>query len=237
MRNVFIVLGVMAILVIGWMLWVATPDSGVLAETSKENQNESVAESDDTFIGKVIVLEDVSEDPDGKVSFGFLMSSGDKYILNVDGMKNGLPEDFDGDMDVRITGTLNKSETGTRHGVVGVIEATHIEPADSSFVSTSSDEVTLEGDFICLPHKNTEGVQTDECAFGLRVDEGDMYGMDAENLTEEGWSVLNGPSRPASDTPRLRAVGSVNLPESGNVYDIVGIIKLSSIEELSEEGS
>lgn len=37
---------------------------------------------------------------------------------------------------------------------------------------------TLSGEYVCLPHIDTEGPQTDECAFGLKTDTGEYYGVD-----------------------------------------------------------
>lgn len=36
---------------------------------------------------------------------------------------------------------------------------------------------TLSGTFTCLPHMNTEGPQTMECAFGLKTDDGIYYAV------------------------------------------------------------
>jgi hypothetical protein len=37
---------------------------------------------------------------------------------------------------------------------------------------------TLSGEFLCLPHVDTAGPQTDECAFGIRTDAGEYYALD-----------------------------------------------------------
>ncbi|HEY0220696.1 MAG TPA: hypothetical protein VGC58_00555 [Candidatus Paceibacterota bacterium] len=37
---------------------------------------------------------------------------------------------------------------------------------------------TLSGTYVCLPHLDTSGPQTMECAFGLKTDEGDYYAVD-----------------------------------------------------------
>lgn len=37
---------------------------------------------------------------------------------------------------------------------------------------------TVQGEFTCLPHRNTSGPQTLECAFGLQADSGDYYALD-----------------------------------------------------------
>lgn len=40
-------------------------------------------------------------------------------------------------------------------------------------------KVTLKGEVVCLPHKDTSGPQTLECAFGLKADDGNYYALDA----------------------------------------------------------
>ncbi len=36
----------------------------------------------------------------------------------------------------------------------------------------------LEGEYVCLPHVDTSGPQTDECTFGIRTDTGEYYAVD-----------------------------------------------------------
>lgn len=38
-------------------------------------------------------------------------------------------------------------------------------------------QVTLSGAYVCLPHADTSGPQTEECAFGLQTDEGVYYAV------------------------------------------------------------
>jgi hypothetical protein len=40
-----------------------------------------------------------------------------------------------------------------------------------------SEEVTLAGTIVCLPHRNSSGPQTLECAYGLHGDDGQYYGL------------------------------------------------------------
>lgn len=37
---------------------------------------------------------------------------------------------------------------------------------------------TLSGEYVCLPHRDTTGPQTDECAFGLKTEAGEYYAVD-----------------------------------------------------------
>lgn len=39
-------------------------------------------------------------------------------------------------------------------------------------------EGTLSGTYVCLPHKDTTGPQTLECAFGLKTQTGEYYALD-----------------------------------------------------------
>ncbi|MES2930749.1 MAG: hypothetical protein V4665_03115 [Patescibacteria group bacterium] len=63
--------------------------------------------------------------------------------------------------------------------------------------------VTLSGTYVCLPHLDTKGPQTEECAFGLQTDDGVYYAVnfgasaDAMNqfqtrahITAEGFVVI-----------------------------------------------
>ncbi len=48
--------------------------------------------------------------------------------------------------------------------------------------------VTLSGTYVCLPHLNTSGAQTTECAFGIKTDDGVYYavnfGQSADAMTQ-----------------------------------------------------
>jgi len=64
-------------------------------------------------------------------------------------------------------------------------------------------QVTLSGTYVCLPHLDTTGPQTEECAFGLKADDGEYYainfGQSADSMqqfqsgahiTAEGFTVI-----------------------------------------------
>jgi hypothetical protein len=49
-------------------------------------------------------------------------------------------------------------------------------------------EATLSGTYVCLPHADTTGPQTEECAFGLKTDDGVYYAVNfgqSENAMEQ----------------------------------------------------
>lgn len=59
-------------------------------------------------------------------------------------------------------------------------------------VSTDPYHGTLSGIQTCLPHKNTDGPQTLECAFGLKTDAGDYYALDFSMMSEPNPDIQSG---------------------------------------------
>src|SRR3989344_6190417 len=49
--------------------------------------------------------------------------------------------------------------------------------AEPSVVVPPAGEIVLKGGVLCLPHKDSEGPQTLECAFGVKDDEGRYFGL------------------------------------------------------------
>jgi hypothetical protein len=85
-------------------------------------------------------------------------------------------------------------------------------------------EATLDGEVVCLPHKDTSGPQTLECAFGLKTDDGTHYALDAGDV--------NPP--PYTTGQRIRANGLVTPIEAissdhWQKYDIKGIFSIKGI--------
>lgn len=88
--------------------------------------------------------------------------------------------------------------------------------------------VTVEGRYVCVPHKDADGPQTLECAFGLRADDGKYYGLDLSATNQ-----LND----APTESRVMVVGTVVPVEALSAdfwqrYDIVGVIGVSRVEKL-----
>lgn len=76
----------------------------------------------------------------------------------------------------------------------------------------SAQTVTVEGLAVCLPHKDTTGPQTMECAVGLKANNGKHYGVKNKDITG---SV--GTDKTIKVTGALEAAGD-------SKYDIVGTI-------------
>ncbi|HSE29480.1 MAG TPA: hypothetical protein VLA77_02765 [Candidatus Saccharimonadales bacterium] len=78
--------------------------------------------------------------------------------------------------------------------------------------------ISINGEIVCLPHKNSGGPTTLECAFGLLADDGRYYGLrnyDATTYT-------------TSDQVRVQGILK---PETSEVYDISGIIEVVQIDQ------
>ena len=44
---------------------------------------------------------------------------------------------------------------------------------------------TLTGEYVCLPHRDQEGPQTLECAFGLKTDANEYYSLDFNQMPKD----------------------------------------------------
>lgn len=87
---------------------------------------------------------------------------------------------------------------------------------------------TLTGKWECLPHKDTSGPQTMECAFGIAEDAtGAHYAIDTSLMSTHPVDYATG--------AHLRVSGVVTPAEQLNSiqkYDIKGIIRVTTIEKL-----
>lgn len=90
---------------------------------------------------------------------------------------------------------------------------------------------SIEGTYVCLPHKDTGGPQTLECALGLKADDGKHYALVSAGATSYSASAT---------TPtgvRVRVTGHVTptmaLSDSRwEVYDIAGTISVTTFTKI-----
>lgn len=62
--------------------------------------------------------------------------------------------------------------------IVGYLALNYVQPQREAAVLDSTPyEATISGTYGCLPHSDTTGPQTDECAFGLQADSGEWYAV------------------------------------------------------------
>lgn len=85
--------------------------------------------------------------------------------------------------------------------------------------------ISIEGVMVCLPHKNTSGPQTTECAFGLKDDTGRYFAL-AD--TDPNYGNIMG----VGGGERIKVDGTFE-PKSTSNYQDMGIIHVTHIEKLS----
>lgn len=83
------------------------------------------------------------------------------------------------------------------------------------------DSVTYMGKVVCLPHKNTSGPQTLECALGLLTNDGKYHALSDENQLILSVNV--------NDT--VQVYGTI-IKNTSSIYDIVDTVEVTSITEL-----
>jgi hypothetical protein len=119
---------------------------------------------------------------------------------------------------------INLEDAGAVDAVIGEIDQDQQAQEDNGDGQTIEQTVTVDGEIVCLPHKDQSGPQTLECAFGLMAAEGIYYGL-------AGISDL--PSPINIDTGvRVRVEGELEQPEDTNIYDVQGVITVRSITRI-----
>lgn len=95
---------------------------------------------------------------------------------------------------------------------------TSTAPAPHEGVMPES-KTSFEGEYVCLPHRATGGMQTLECALGLKARSGKYYALASQGSTAES-------ARATTPTgAHVRVTGSVVTPGTEwQTYDIVGVI-------------
>lgn len=85
--------------------------------------------------------------------------------------------------------------------------------------------ITLAGEITCLPHRGSGKETTLECAYGLRGDDGNYYGLggiDQQRFVSGEIAVGK----------RVRVSGDIARPTAGERYNIIGMITVRSISVL-----
>lgn len=91
-------------------------------------------------------------------------------------------------------------------------------------VPASGSPITVTGKIVCLPHKDTSGPQTLECALGLQTDSGTYYALSDEK----------GPAGISSiDTNQRIEVTGIFKPHSNSQYQDIGVITVTSATVVS----
>lgn len=85
-------------------------------------------------------------------------------------------------------------------------------------------EKTVEGEIVCLPHKDTDGPQTLECAYGVKLDDGTYY---AVADSDPNYTNIDG--LPVSKRARLTGTFEEKTSEQ---YQSVGVLTITKAEAL-----
>lgn len=84
---------------------------------------------------------------------------------------------------------------------------------NSKTQAVDSSVVTIEGKAVCLPHKDTTGPQTMECAVGLQASSGKYYAVEDQDITDK-----------VGKQETVKLTGIIEAPDDSQ-YDIVGVIR------------
>lgn len=85
-----------------------------------------------------------------------------------------------------------------------------------------SSKVTIKGNMVCLPHKNTSGPQTMECALGLQDTKGNYYALADSDPTYKNISSVS------NNTQVI--VEGVFTPKEDTKYQSIGTIAVTAIQ-------
>lgn len=88
-------------------------------------------------------------------------------------------------------------------------------------VLPSEGKISINGILLCLPHKNGQGPQTMECAYGLKDSEGNYYGLQDSDVHYKNITSHS------VNTPIL--VNGSFEPKKVSQYPIIGVITVDSI--------
>ena len=85
-------------------------------------------------------------------------------------------------------------------------------------------KIRVKGTIVCLPHKDTSGPQTLECAHGLQSDEdGKYYGL--------AYTDPNFANPSALPTGEVAVIEGNLKEQNDSKYDVVGIIEVTSVQK------
>lgn len=100
-------------------------------------------------------------------------------------------------------------------------------PGGNTFVREIPEQtVTIKGEVVCLPHFNTKGPQTMECAIGLKDEAGSHYA-----LSDPEFKYMD--ALPTGAKRAITGLYSMNLDPEPK-YNIVGTITINSVEPNEE---
>jgi hypothetical protein len=86
----------------------------------------------------------------------------------------------------------------------------------------TGEPIRVKGEVVCLPHKDTDGPQTLECAYGLKSTDGKYYALRDSDPEYKNLSLL--------PTGEVAVVSGTLFEDPGSKYDTVGVIEIQMVE-------
>lgn len=120
--------------------------------------------------------------------------------------------------------TLTLQKINGQWQITAAMRGDYSVSVPSGTTPASSGEISVKGTYTCLPHKNTDGPQTMECALGMKTDKGLYYALDTSAVSPNPFDMATGQN--ISVTGTLVAQNALN-SNQWNIYPIEGIIKVS----------
>jgi hypothetical protein len=150
-------------------------------------------------------------DADGRY---FALRDTDPTYKNISAVGMNIP--------VRVEGVFT-AQADTKYQSIGIIAVDSIVAVQQPALG---DRTTLTGTYACLPHKDTAGLQTDECASGLKLANGSYYVLDFQLMSQPIPEHQNGDTLTASGllTP-IEAIST----DQWQKYDIKGFFSVTDI--------
>lgn len=99
----------------------------------------------------------------------------------------------------------------------------HSSSDDQSVVPTGQ-SLTIKGTILCLPHKDTTGPQTMECAYGLKDESGIYYAL---SDSDPGYKNIS--SLPMNE--KVEVTGTLK-KQTNTTYPTVGTVTVTKISQV-----
>jgi hypothetical protein len=97
----------------------------------------------------------------------------------------------------------------------------------------SQEQIIVEGEVTCLPHRDTTGPTTMECAYGLKTDNDAYYGLDSSKLP-----TTTPPEYEVGDRISVQGtlVPQAEIPSNfWNTYNVIGMIQMDAFWKFTEK--
>ena len=95
---------------------------------------------------------------------------------------------------------------------------------DNQSIVPTGDLVTIKGTILCLPHKDTTGPQTMECAYGLKDEAGTYYAL---GDSDPGFKNISG----VAMNEQVEVTGNLK-KQASTIYPTVGTITVTKISKV-----